>query len=113
MLHLQWLKSLTPSLTRDAETALSPTNAYLQGTGIIEDPIRIGRSGRIRLHGVYWSARSSSEISRILAVGETVLIVARDGLTLIVEPANPYCELALSKPRSAVQDLNPHTRRAA
>lgn len=113
MLHLQWLKSLISSLARDTENIPSLTTTYLQDTGIIEDPIRIGRTGRIRLHGVYWSARSSSTISRILAVGETVLVIARDGLTLIVEPVTPYCEITLPQPPSTDQSIKPHIRRIA
>jgi len=45
----------------------------------------VGASPQVRVLGELWEARSSTE----LAVGERVRVVAVDGLTLEVEPAEP------------------------
>lgn len=58
--------------------------SYLDSVGVVESPIRIGKKGRVRLCGVYWFARSSSD--RIIAIGETVKVASRYGNTLNVEP---------------------------
>jgi membrane-bound serine protease (ClpP class) len=42
-------------------------------------------SGRVRLDGEIWNARSE----RPLARGQTVRVTAVDGLTLVVEPVRP------------------------
>ena len=46
---------------------------------------RVAPAGQVRVLGELWEARSSTE----LAVGERVRVVAVDGLTLEVEPAEP------------------------
>jgi membrane-bound serine protease (ClpP class) len=52
-------------------------------------------SGQIRLDGEIWAARCDAEAM----AGETVRVIGRDGLTLIVEPATPTAEA--SHPSSA------------
>src|SRR3990170_5388499 len=46
------------------------------------DEIGPGKEGFVRFHGEYWRARSQTTISP----GRKVKIVAKEGLTLIVEP---------------------------
>ena len=48
------------------------------------DEVGPGESGFVRFHGEYWKARSDYTVPP----GQKVKIVARDGLTLIVEPIN-------------------------
>lgn len=70
--------------------------SYWESVGTVESPIRIRKKGRIRLCGVYWFARSNSD--RIIAIDEEVRVVAREGITLIVEPINTPEQLPLSWP---------------
>ena len=75
--------------------------SYLRSTGVVELPIRIGKKGRIRLCGVYWFARSDN--SRIIAIGENVRVVGREGNTLVIEPINLPKQLDLTWPDSKVK----------
>lgn len=76
------------------QTSPSPNvMSYLDSTGVVESPIRIGKKGRIRLCGVYWFARSHSD--RIIAIDEHVRVVSREGLTLIVVPIDTPQQLPL------------------
>ncbi|NEP18527.1 MAG: hypothetical protein F6J97_16765 [Leptolyngbya sp. SIO4C1] len=113
MFQLSQLTSWIAALSYGPETVASPAAAYLQGTGTVEDPIRLGKTGCIRLHGVHWRARAAARIGRILAVGETVLVTAREGTTLIVEPAVPYCDLSNSPAQPSFQGFSHNIRRTA
>lgn len=75
--------------------------SYLDSVGVVESPIRIGKKGRVRLCGVYWFARASSD--RIIAIGETVKVVSRYGTTLNVEPIDLPKQLNLSWSESRAQ----------
>jgi membrane protein implicated in regulation of membrane protease activity len=44
------------------------------------------RKGRICLHGVYWPARAKPHVRSVIPAEAMVRVVARRGLTLIVEP---------------------------
>jgi membrane protein implicated in regulation of membrane protease activity len=42
--------------------------------------------GRICLHGVYWPAKTISQIRKVIPENSIVIVVARRGLTLFVRP---------------------------
>lgn len=55
--------------------------------GVVEWSISLGRTGRVRLLGVSWTARllvANPAIS--LEVDQKVMVVGRQGNTLLVEP---------------------------
>jgi membrane protein implicated in regulation of membrane protease activity len=104
---LQWLQ-FAPSGSSELTSASASIPAFLQGLGIVEDPIRINKVGRIRLHGVYWFARSTSD--RIIAVDEEVKVVALNGNTLTVEPICDPHQMVLALPGFKLRDctdINP------
>ena len=47
-----------------------------------------GRQGRVSIRGETWRARQSADCAAPLEVGAAVRIVAREGLTLVVEAAD-------------------------
>jgi len=67
---------------------VSGAEQLLTATGVALGDFAEGR-GRVHLHGEVWAARSQAPV----AAGQAVGVVARDGLTLLVEP--------LSKPKEA------------
>ncbi|MEM6253962.1 MAG: NfeD family protein [Cyanobacteria bacterium P01_D01_bin.156] len=71
--------------------------SYLESIGVVETPIRIGKKGRIRLCGVYWFACSNRD--RIIAIGENVKVVGRQGTTLWVQPLESPEQLGLVWPQ--------------
>lgn len=75
--------------------------SYLESIGVVESPIRIGKRGRIRLCDVYWFARSNSD--RIIAIGEHVQVVGRQGTTLTVEPIEVPEQLNLTWPEVRIK----------
>ena len=82
---LIWLRHSIEITSDDNETvqATDMFDSY-KDIAIVKTPIHVGRVGRIKLYGVYWSARSHS--NRMIGPGEDVRILRRDGLTLTVEP---------------------------
>jgi len=48
--------------------------------------IRPDDKGRICLHGVYWPAKAISQIRKVIPEDSIVIVVARKGLTLFVQP---------------------------
>jgi len=55
---------------------------FVGQTAVAIDELNPGEAGFVRFHGEHWKARSDSTV----ASGQKVKIVAREGLTLIVEP---------------------------
>lgn len=66
---------------------------YSDGIATVHKPIYVGKEGRIKLYGVYWPARSCS--NRMIAVGEHVRVLLREGLTLLIEPIDSLQQLSL------------------
>lgn len=82
---LIWLRQLS-DVPLDENKNVHTTRAfdYSREIAIVKAPIHVGKVGRIKLHGVYWFARSHS--CRTIKVGEDVEVLDREGLTLTVEP---------------------------
>ena len=95
---VNWFQSLIGlSPTDDKAIRVYQAFDYSKGIATVEMPIHIGKVGLIKLYGVYWSARSCT--ARIIAVGENVRVLYREGLTLTVEP--------LDSPRQPTLSLSP------
>lgn len=54
--------------------------------GIVEKPIASTQTGRVRFQGSTWKARFYSPDSPTVGCGEKVRVIARQGITLLVEP---------------------------
>lgn len=92
---LKQLFRVEPLIAKQATPSVN-VMSYWESVGTVESPIRIRKKGRICLCGIYWFARSNSD--RIIAIAEEVRVVAREGITLIVEPINTPEQLPLSWP---------------
>lgn len=58
-----------------------------KGTGKVEQTITHNHSGRVFFQATYWPARFSDAACQVEAVpGESIKIVGRQGLTLLVIP---------------------------
>lgn len=70
----------------DKNANVHPTEAfdYATETAVVKIPIHAGKVGRVKLHGVYWFARSHT--FRTIEAGEDVKVLDREGLKLVVEP---------------------------
>jgi membrane protein implicated in regulation of membrane protease activity len=68
-----------------ASSQLTNTAAHVGRSALVLDTVT-DRSGRVKLVGEEWSARSA-EKGRTFAVDETVRVVAIDGATAVVGPA--------------------------
>jgi membrane protein implicated in regulation of membrane protease activity len=56
----------------------------LDREAIVEEEIRLHHPGRVHFQRSWWSARCTQDIT--IAPGETVYVVGRHGITLLVEP---------------------------
>lgn len=54
--------------------------------GIVEKPIASTQTGRVRFQGSTWKARFYSSDSPTAVCGDSVKILGRQGITLLVEP---------------------------
>jgi len=61
---------------------LFPGNVY----GLVEKPITATQTGRVRFQGSSWKARFYSFNTPPITGGESVRVVGRQGITLLVEP---------------------------
>lgn len=59
--------------------------SYIVSEAIVVEPIQPQQLGRVQFDGSLWPARCEREIT--LAAGQSVCVVGRCGLTLLVEPA--------------------------
>ena len=101
---MQLVKLLQQFLDAIAAEHMAPSGnvmSYLESIGVVESPIRIGKRGRVRLCGVYWFARSSSD--RIIAIDENIKVIGREGNTLLVEPVDVPERLNLGWPDPQVK----------
>ena len=63
------------------------TQEELLRIAVVDEPIRSGMTGRVKLKGTYWKAKlDSSYASCSLQPGQRVIPIYREGLTLIVKP---------------------------
>lgn len=76
---LKFFKSLFP------EHSTYLTSSKIEDEATIEAVIQPGRLWRVYYQGTSWKARSNQNVS--LEVGDTVYVVDRQNITLIVEPA--------------------------
>jgi len=83
---------LALALERIAPTAitLSPGERErhdhdIDASGVVISGFGDTNRGRVRVGGETWAARSANDAVRELGVGDIVKVVARDGLTLLVE----------------------------
>ncbi|MBE9070574.1 NfeD family protein, partial [Leptolyngbya cf. ectocarpi LEGE 11479] len=53
------------------------------------ETIKPGKAGRIKVHGIFWPARSVSGMHQAIPTGTDVSIIARDNITLLVHPVTP------------------------
>ncbi|MEM9807925.1 MAG: NfeD family protein [Cyanobacteria bacterium P01_D01_bin.56] len=65
----------------------SVDRGILDAQGFVEDAILVNGQGRVRLHGVYWSAKVEKSCRQPLDIGTAVTVLRREGLTLVVQPA--------------------------
>ena len=93
---IKFLKQSLDALSTEQAAPSGNVMSYLESVGIVESPIRIGKRGRIRLCGVYWFARSTSD--RIIAIDENIKVIGREGNTLIVAPVDNPEQLSLGWP---------------
>lgn len=64
---------------------LQLTFRYLVWGAIVDEPIQPQQVGRVQFDGSLWPARCEQEVT--LAAGQSVCVVRRCGLTLLLEPA--------------------------
>ncbi|MDY6786375.1 MAG: NfeD family protein [Cyanobacteriota bacterium] len=64
------------------ETSGRDRNVW-QGEAVVDEEIQPHRVGRVRFRGSYWNARCSDRITFV--PGETVMVVGRDNITLLVK----------------------------
>lgn len=68
--------------TTSTAITLFPEMVY----GIVEKPIASTQTGRVRFQGSTWKARFYRPDSATVVCGDSVKVVARQGITLLVEP---------------------------
>ena len=71
---------------RAVKQKISPLDSYWQATSTVVESILPGRTGRIRLYGIYWYARTIKPLASTIRSGTNVKIIGRDGLSLLVHP---------------------------
>lgn len=55
---------------------------------IVDKPIALHQPGRIKYQGTYWKAALADPSCERIEVGESVRVVDRQGITLLVIPAS-------------------------
>lgn len=68
--------------TASPAVKLFPERVY----GIVEKPIAPTQTGRVRFQGSTWKARFYCSNAAAVACGDLVKVIARQGITLLVEP---------------------------
>ncbi len=71
---------------RTVRKTLSPLDSYWQATSTVVESILPGGTGRIRLYGIYWYARTIKPLASTICSGTDVKVIGRDGLALLVHP---------------------------
>lgn len=56
------------------------------GFAVVDQPIALNRPGRVRFQGTYWKAELADSNCQQVGVGETVRVVGRQGIALLVVP---------------------------
>ncbi len=65
------------------------------GIGTVSQPITATQKGRIQYQASFWPAKLHGSQSRWhIAPGETVMVVGREGILLLVKPLKPALEPA-------------------
>lgn len=83
MFLFTWLCKLYRPLEKAAS---SPVYSFLNEEGVVVDTIPPGGKGKVRLCGVYWSAKTDGSSQWPVFANTVVSIKERVGLVLIVEP---------------------------
>lgn len=61
-------------------------SAIESGQGVVIQPIAPGRPGQIKFQGIYWKAELAQPSCGNLGVGESIEVVGRRVITLLVVP---------------------------
>ena len=79
---LSWFSSPQPTNNRTCEPHL--TISECDQVAVVDEQICLDQRGRVRYRGSYWYAISEQDIC--ILPGTRVLVIGREGLTLIVKP---------------------------
>lgn len=63
-------------------------NAIESGQGVVIQPIAPRRPGQIKFQGTYWQAELAQPSYGKIDAGESIEVVGRRGITLLVVPEN-------------------------
>ncbi len=99
---LSWLNRLCSAVDPAEQTNSQEPSLFEEG--VVVESIEPGGKGRVKLYGVYWSARSSMSLQWSIPVDTPITVQGRRGLTLIVEPltdSSPVLSMASFQKRSA------------
>ncbi len=81
---LSWLNRLCSSV--EPAERIKKQEPSLFEEGVVVESIEPGGKGRVKLYGIYWSAKSSASSQWSIPVDTPITVKERRGLTLIVEP---------------------------
>ena len=59
---------------------------YINAEATVVEAIFPDNKGKIKLFDIYWPAKVSSHVKTVITAGESVRVVDRDGINLIVQP---------------------------